>query len=245
MERTSNLGLIVRNYTCYNTDDIMAVVNKVEELLGRTQRVVVRSDRPDVTIVQTSQPFIPGKSKFDYRHFFSRMGHPRSAKAGVITVPSPKYMFANALEQLAFESADVKLAPAHAASDLAATLTVGVYLFEAADRGYYTPLHTEQARMSVLNGLRLRVNAKPEHVAPKGPNREAERRGRQTKNRVGHDLDRAQALLHAAFMKLHDTNMRAFQNELKDAHTKLCHLRTLLDESRITVNTTPTKGTKA
>jgi hypothetical protein len=247
MERTSNKGLIVRNYSSYNTDDIMAVVNKVEELLSRKRRLSIRRECASINIVQTRQPFAPqvraSKNRMERRRFFSRIGHPRSAKAGVITVSSPKHLFDNAVEQLAFEVMDVKLAPLSASLDLAATLALSVY----------APSPMEPAVAAMTLGpfreeelsIRFRVNDKPEHSAPKGPNREEERRGRQVKNRMCHELGQAEKLVRAVFVELQLTNMSALQEELQNTYKTLCHLRTLLDESRVTVNTTPTKETEA
>ena len=117
-------GLTIHNFTRYNTDDIVALAEALEDHNFDGALVSYSEYAPNdaVTLRQAGAPLVVGTPMGDKRRSFFKIHYPEGVNGGTITLANPNKLFELHLEQLAFEMDEEKVLPARFVLELAAAL---------------------------------------------------------------------------------------------------------------------------
>jgi hypothetical protein len=219
-------GLTIHNFTRYNTDDIVAFAEAMEDHNFVDDPVTYSEYAPNdaVTLRQAGAPLLVGTHmRGEKRKSFFKINYPQGVNAGTITLANPNKLFDLHLEQLAFEMEDEKVLPARFVLDLAtawALLLPGVYRHQPVPRG--------------IEEMRIRIEEKAAAKAPAARSVE-----RKKKMRI---LNQLLFKLHSAlvgidaitknagefmdprfmeFVEGHKAGLVHLRNQLKETQTKL------------------------
>lgn len=117
-------GLTIRNFTRYNTEDIVALMEVIEEHNFDEELDSFSPYAPNKVVVLKQAPAalkVKGWSGQDVRRF-CKIHDKRGVQAGTISLASPKHLFDLTLEQLTFDMQDEKVLPARFVLELVQAL---------------------------------------------------------------------------------------------------------------------------
>jgi hypothetical protein len=221
-------GLTIHNYTRYNTDDIVALAEALEDHNFEDGLVSYSEYAPNdaVTLRQAGAPLLVGTPmRGEKRRSFFKVNYPEGVNGGTITLANPNKLFELHLEQLAFEMDDEKVLPARFVLELAVAwnlLLPGMYRHQAVPRG--------------IEKMRIRIEDK---AAAKAPSARTEER--KKKMRI---LNRLLFKLHTAMIGIDSVVKEAgefmdprFLEFVEEHKARLVYLRNQLNETRTNLRT--------
>jgi hypothetical protein len=238
-------GLTIRNYTRYDTEDILAVAQRVENELFPNGRVELSEWAPNGVMAvvhavgQPKSEVRVRKGRIETRVFKARVAPFRSSRSGTLMVAHPKIVFDNSVEDLCVAFADEKRAPSLLAADIASVIT-------AAYSQRSKPLRSFEDDGS---WDRIRIYDTPVATRPKdGKSRERKaltgslNRVSHTLGSAGESLKRAGAELGAAGLTEHEAELMRLSIQMFDLRdrvkrTRLKHIPPTLTPSQDKDNT--------
>lgn len=162
-------GLTIRNFTRYNTEDIVALMEVIEEHNFDEELDSFSPYSPNKVVVFNQAPAalkVKGWGGQDLRRF-CKIHDKRGVQAGTISLASPKHLFNLTLEQLTFDMEDEKVLPAQFVLELVSAL---VSLLPVDDQHQAAPRGIEDR-------MKIRIEDKVVNKPP--ANRGKERKERQ------------------------------------------------------------------
>jgi len=222
-------GLTIRNYTRYDTEDILAVVQRVETELFPKGSVELSSWAPNgvmAVVHGVGEPKMETrvrKGRIENRRFKARAAPLRSARSGTLTVAHPKFVFDNPVEALSIEFSDEKRAPSSLSSEIAAVVTIAY-----GQRGMAVRSFEDDGSWN-----RIRIYETPVAPRPKDGKSRERKMANSSLNRVAYTLETAGHILKRAISELVRAGLTEHEAELMRLRTQMFDLRDRIKCTRL------------
>jgi hypothetical protein len=226
-EVRTNGGLTLRNYTRYDTQTLLAIVNEFERRIAPDGKVVIDEWAPNgvVAFVHASgaQPERTKGGRGAGRALKAYAAPRRSSRSGTVTIVHPKDVFDNPVEALAAEIADEKLAPIEVTLDVLRAMSVA----------YSQRCMPTKAIYDDGAWPRIWITDKPAMKRPRD-GKSGERREQTRKvNRAAYAVGSACFLLRNALTELGQAGATEYEAELLRLRAQLADLRDRIGKARL------------